>query len=113
MVVAPSPEEEDQRRLSRERGVLIKERIVHTNRITGLLAAQGIHGYQPLRRDQRERLEELTTGDGRPLPKMLKVEIGRVLDRLALLMRQIADVEAARDALVLAAGETARRRPGC
>jgi transposase len=104
MVVPPSPEEEDQRRLSRERGVLIKERIVHTNRIAGLLAAQGIHGYRPLRRDCRERLEELTTGDGRPLPKMLKVEIGRVLDRLELLMKQIAAVEAARDALVLAAG---------
>jgi transposase len=36
---------------------------------------------------------------------MLKVEIGRVLDRLELLMRQLADVEAAREALVLAAGE--------
>jgi transposase len=33
MVVAPSPEEEDRRRLSRERRTLIKERIEHVNRI--------------------------------------------------------------------------------
>src|ERR1700761_1045600 len=41
----PSPEEEDQRRLSRERGTLLKERIQHTNRIKGLLSGQGIRGY--------------------------------------------------------------------
>jgi transposase len=33
MVRAPSPEEEDRRRLTRERGTLVKERIQHTNRI--------------------------------------------------------------------------------
>ena len=56
MVAAPCPEEEDRRRLSRERDVLLKERIVHSNRIAGLLATQGIHGYRPLRRDCRARL---------------------------------------------------------
>ena len=44
MVRPPSPEEEDQRRLSRERGTLLKERIQHTNRIKGLLSGQGIRG---------------------------------------------------------------------
>ena len=68
MVVPPSPEAEDRRRLSRERKVLVAERIEHTNRIKGLLAAQGIEGYEPLRRDCRERLDTLHTGDGRPLP---------------------------------------------
>ncbi len=34
MVRAPSPEEEDRRRLTRERGRLLKERIQHTNRVT-------------------------------------------------------------------------------
>src|SRR5579885_1202124 len=41
MVVAPSPEEEDRRRLCRERQALIGERITHVNRIKGLLFAQG------------------------------------------------------------------------
>src|SRR5439155_23865374 len=47
MVVAPSPEEEDRRRLCRERRTLIEERIEHVNRIKGLLFAQGISDYAP------------------------------------------------------------------
>jgi transposase len=100
MVAPPSPEAEDRRRVSRERRTLIKERIGHINRIKGLLAAQGIADYEPMRPDCRERLEELRTGDGRPLPPRLKAEIGRELERLALLRRQIAAVEAERGALV-------------
>src|SRR4030081_2734006 len=68
MVVAPSPEEEDRRRLCRERRTLIAERIVHVNRIKGLLFAQGISDYAPLRRDRRKRLAGLSTGAGEPLP---------------------------------------------
>jgi transposase len=51
MVKPPSPEEEDRRRLTRERGTLLKERTQHTNRIKGLLAGQGITDYEPLRQD--------------------------------------------------------------
>ena len=57
--------EEEDRGLCRERQTLLDERIVHTNRIKGLLFAQGID-YAPLRRDRRKRLEGLRTGDGRP-----------------------------------------------
>jgi len=104
MVVAPSPEEEDRRRLCRERRTLIAERIVHVNRIKGLLFAQGIFDYAPLRRDRRKRLEALRTGDGRAVLPHLKAQISRELDRLELLLDQIAAVEAAQDAL-LAAGK--------
>lgn len=100
MVVAPSPEEEDRRRVSRERRTLIKERIEHANRIKGLLASQGISGCEPMRRSFRDHLESLRTGDGRPLGLRLKAEIGRELDRMNLVLRQIAAVEADRDALV-------------
>ena len=102
MVKAPTPEEEDRRRLCRERKVLIAERVKHVNRIKGLLFSQGISGYEPLRRDRRQRLEELTTGDGRPLPKHLKIQIGRELDRLELLLDQIKQAEAERDTLLAA-----------
>ena len=44
MVKAPTPEEEDHRRLSRERKVLITERVKHVNRINGLLFSQGVFG---------------------------------------------------------------------
>jgi transposase len=107
MVVAPSPEEEDRRRLCRERRTLIEERITHTNRIKGLLFAQGISDYGALRRDRRARLEALRTGDGRELPWHLKAQIGRELDRIELLLGQIKAVEAEQDALLAAARKPA------
>ncbi|HEX2148083.1 MAG TPA: IS110 family transposase [Pseudorhizobium sp.] len=100
MVKVPSVQEEDRRRICRERKVLIGERTCHVNRIKGLLFAQGITDYNPLRRDRRKRLEELKTGDGRALPYRLKAQIRRELDRLELLLAQIKDLEAERDALL-------------
>lgn len=97
MVVPPTPEEEDRRRNSRERRALIAERIKIVNRVKGLLFSQGVVGFEPLKQDRRTRLEELRTGDGRELPPNLKSEIGRALDRIELVLRQIKDVEAMRD----------------
>lgn len=102
MVRLPTPEDEDRRRLCRERKVLIMERVQHVNRIKGLLFSQGVSGYEPLRRDRRERLDALQTGDGRPLPLHLKAQVRRELDRLELLLAQIKAVEAERDALLAA-----------
>lgn len=99
MVRAPAPEEEDRRRVSRERKSLTIERTRHNNRIKGLFFAQGIKGYEPLRRDRRKRLDELTTGDGRPLPAHLRAQISRELDRLELVMKQIQECEQTRDNL--------------
>src|SRR5215207_2534830 len=98
MVQAPTPHEEDRRRISRERETLTAERVQHVNRIKGLLFAQGIGDYEPLHRNRRERLEELITGDGRPLPECLKAQISRELDRLELVIEQVKAVEAQRDA---------------
>jgi transposase len=106
MVTAPSPEDEDRRRICRERKVLVAERVEHVNRIKGLLFAQGVGGYEPLRRDRCKRLEDLRTGDGRPLPALLKAQISRELDRLEMLLEQIKTVEAERDALIAAEKET-------
>lgn len=105
MVRPPRPEEEDRRRLIRERKTLVAERTQHVNRIKGLLFAQGVGDYEPLRRNRRARLSELTTGDGRALPKHLITQIGRELDRLELLIAQIKAVEAERDALLEAESE--------
>jgi transposase len=107
MVRAPSPEEEDRRRLCRERRTLVAERVAHVNRIKGLLFAQGICDYEPLRSDRRQRLEALRTGDGRPLPPYLKAQIGHELDRLELLLEQLKTVEAERNALLEPANDVA------
>jgi transposase len=100
MVRPPSPEDEDRRRLCREREALVTERIRHTNRIKGLLAGQGVLDFDPLRPKHRERLEELRTGDGRPLPPCLLAEIRRQLGRLDAVVRDLATVEAERNGLV-------------
>ena len=101
MVMLLTPEEDDNRRIGRERKTLIAERVFHVYRIKGLLFTQGIREYEPLRRDRRQRLDELRTGDGRPLSKHLKAEVCRELDRLELLLTQIKAVEAERDALIV------------
>ena len=80
--------------------MLIVERVQHVNRVKGLLFSQGISGYEPLRRDRRERLDTLQTGDGRRLPDHLKAQVRRELDRLELLLEQIKAVEAERDELL-------------
>jgi transposase len=100
MVRPPSVEEEDRRRVCRERKVLINERTCHINRIKGLLFTQGITGYEPMRRDRRDRLKDLQTGDGRPLAHHVEGQILRELDRLELIMEQIKAVEEVRNALI-------------
>src|SRR3981189_1298994 len=89
MARAPTPQEEDRRRVCRERRTLVGERVRHGNRITGLLFAQGVFGYEPLRKGRRERLEDLRTGDGRPLPVRLKGQIHREPDRLPVHLREL------------------------
>jgi transposase len=101
MVVPPTPEQEDRRRTSRERAVLMQERVRHVNRIKGLLAGQGITDYEPLHKDRRAHLAALKTGDGQPLPLRLKAELLREIELIELLIRQIAEVEVERDTVEL------------
>jgi transposase len=112
MVRPPSPEQEDARRPSREREALLKERVRRVNRIKGLCAAQGIYDYEPIQADRRERLARLVTGDGRPLPRELAAEIGRQIDQLELVLRQLTEVEAGRDARAAAARADAGSKLG-
>ncbi|PKU21338.1 IS110 family transposase [Telmatospirillum siberiense] len=89
----PSVEEEDARRLPRERERLQSERTAHSNRIKGLLAVQGIYHVTPLRPDFQDRLKEKSTGDGRPLPLQLLREIEREVERLRLVQEALKQVE--------------------
>ncbi|RWR15857.1 IS110 family transposase [Sinirhodobacter populi] len=100
MVRVPTPEEEDRRRVCRELKSLVGERIRHVNRVKGILFAQGIGDYEPRNKDRRHRLEDLRTGDGRPLPHHLKALVLRELEIIELLNRQIETVKSERDALL-------------
>jgi transposase len=97
MVRPPSPAEEDERRLTREREALVIERTRHVNRIKGLLATQGVFGFKPMRQGDRKQLQQLRGWDGQALPPRLKAELTRELNRLELVIAQVAAVEDERD----------------
>src|SRR6476619_7220155 len=94
MVHVPSPEQEDAKRPVRERERLITERGAHTNRIKALLYGQGIGEVFPRRADFVDRLVGMRTADGRPLAPKLVTEIRREHERVCLLDRQVAALEA-------------------
>lgn len=108
MVRPPSPTQEDERRLTREREILVTERTRHVNRTKSLLATQGVFGFEPMHKDRRARLEQLQCWDGQPLPPRLKIELVRELDRLELVMSQLAELEAERDRALRARQPLAR-----
>ena len=98
-VQVPSVEQEDAKRIERERKYLVEERISVIGRIKGLLALHGIWlDRKNIGKGLRQRLDEMTTGDGRPLAPFLRSEIERMLTRHDLISRQIAEVEADRKA---------------
>lgn len=103
VVHVPSLEDEDRKRRNRERDRLKKERTAHTNRIKGLLHAQGIRDAHTMRRGFIATLEDMRTGDGQPLPMRLKEEIIREHARLSLVDQQLRQLEAKSAAEVKAA----------
>jgi transposase len=108
VVRIPTVEEEDLRRSHRERSRLISERIAHTNRITGLLFAQGIRVGNV--GSKTFAIGKVITGDGHPLPPRLAAEIEREIERLALVQQQIDEIECERDTAPTSCNETEKKR---
>lgn len=102
MVRVPTPEEEDARRVHREREYLVQERTRIENRIAALLATQGIRSRPSLRSWERD-MAALRTGDGRELPCHLGSELNRLRRRLDLTRELIREIDAERDAFLAAA----------
>jgi transposase len=100
MVPIPSEADEEARRAHREREDLLGERRSLLNRIDGILATLGIIGFKGLRRDRRKQLDDLRQPDGAKVPATAHSRIERLVERLELVMAQLATVEAARDAVL-------------
>jgi transposase len=96
MVRVPTPDEEDAKRTHREREHLVQERLRIENRIQALLFTQGIRKRPSLRSWERD-LAVLRTGDGREMPRHLRVELDRLRRRLILTLELIREIEAERD----------------
>lgn len=96
MVAVPTLEEEDAKRPSRERESLVGERTRIINRMKSALARLGIRGSKPELRKAPQRLETLSTPEGKPIPPNTLDEIRRDMARLAMVREQIDAIEKAR-----------------
>jgi len=95
IVRVPSPEQEDERRGSRERQRLIQEQTAHTNRIKALLRLLGLAAGNPRRRDWPTWLDGLRDWQGEPVPPRLRDELKREHARLLLVGDELAALAAA------------------
>ncbi len=100
MVPIPNEADEDARRFIRERAELVAERVSLVNRIGAVLATLGVGGYNPLLRNRRRRLDELRTALGTTLPPHAHAKIIRMIDRLELVQRQVAELDQERDTVL-------------
>jgi transposase len=91
-VRVPSHEDEDQRQLHRELMTLTGERTRQSNRIRGLLAAQGIK-LEQIGTDFLAQLKSLRLWNEEPIPKQLQARLQREYQRLASLDEDLRAIE--------------------
>ena len=87
-----SREQEDTRRLTRERERLIKEQTAQSNRITALLRLLGMAVGTPRRRDWLKWLAEQRDWEDQAVPPAMLAELTREHARLMLLCEQLEAV---------------------
>jgi transposase len=109
IVRVPTPEQEDARRASRERGRLTKEQTAHTNRIKALLRLVGMAVGNPRRRDWLSWLVKQRDWQGQAVPPQIMAEIKREHARLMLVREQLDALARAPAVLTPAAAQMAQR----
>src|SRR5271167_4725735 len=97
MAAIPTLEEEDGKRPTREHESRVKTRSRIVNRMKGALARLGIQGFNPKLRKAAEKLEQLHTGAGEPLPPNTLAELRRDMAELRFVADQIKQIEKARE----------------
>jgi len=95
VVRVPSAEDEDLRRLPRDRENLVKQRTRHTNRIKGVLVLEGVGKLdaRPLSPRFEEALERIRRFDGSPLGDRQLQVIRDEVARLRLVQNQIKRID--------------------
>jgi transposase len=92
IVRVPSREQDDTRRVNRERDRLISEQTAHTNRIKALLRQRGMAVGKPRRRDWLKWLAEQRDWEGQAAPPAMLAELTREHARLMLVCEQLEAV---------------------
>src|ERR1700730_3838150 len=96
MVAIPTLEEEDARRPSREREILVGERTRIINRMKAALVRLGIRGFKPGLLTAPQKLDALRTPEETPIPPNMLDEMRRDMARLASGRGRIKGVAQAR-----------------
>lgn len=96
MAAIPTLEQEGAKRPSRERENLVAERTRTVNRMKAALGRLGIRGFKPELRKVAQRLTDVRTPEGTPIPPNMLDEIRREMARLATVREQINAIEQAR-----------------
>ena len=105
MAALPTLDEEDAKRPNREHQTLVSERTRLINRMKGAMTRLGIRGFKPTLRNAVDRLEELRTPNGEPVPPNTQAELRRDMTRLRLVRDQIKVIETTRDQQLTTAPE--------
>jgi len=103
MARIPSEAEEDMRRPGRERERLVCERLQLENRMENLLCLHGVSGFKPRLKKAPERLEQVRSFAGAPLPEKTMAELRRLMARHGVISAQLRELEAERDRIAQAA----------
>ena len=96
MVAIPTIGEEDAKRPNRERESLVAEQTRIINRMKATLARLGIRGFNPKLKKAPERLDDLRTPEGGPIPTNTLAELRRDMERRRIVSDQMKQIENAR-----------------
>jgi transposase len=91
MAAIPTLLDEDAKRPNRERESLVGEQSRIVNRMKAALTRLGIRGFNPKLKKAANRLEDLRTPEGEPIPPNTLDELRRDMERRRLVMEQTAD----------------------
>ena len=95
MVAIHTLEEEDAKRPSREREILVGERTRIINRMKAALVRLGTRGFKPGLLTAPQKLDALRTPEETPIPPNMLDEMRRDMARLAWVREQINAIELA------------------
>jgi transposase len=96
----PTEEEEDLREPGRRRETLVQARLKVENQIASLLIRYGIKAFKPRLKSAEQKLDELRTFDGRPLPANTMNSLRLLMAQHRLVSAQLKEIEEARQQVV-------------
>jgi transposase len=96
MTVIPTIAEEDAKRPHRERESLVKERTRTINQMKAILTQFGVRNFKPALRKATEKIADVRTPEGVPLPPNSAAALRRHIEQFRLINEQIKAIEKTR-----------------